>query len=1113
MKTIYILVTALAMTIKAASAQLSDNRNYIISKTFKQAGANENDLSKVVTQVQYIDGLGRNLQNVTVGQNPDGNDLVEPFAFDAAGRQIKDFLPYVVANGKGKYQSDGTTAADSWYVANSAGLQADGLGRAYIETGFDQSPLNRPASMRQPGNKSKTGTIKYKVNAGNEVPRYVFTTVVNSFTADGSYSEGSLLRIQTIDEQGRESNEYIDMLGRTVCRTNVTDSETLRTSYIYDDYDQLRVVLQPKYEVEANINNWFQYNYDDKGRLVEKWVSGVLYEYVYDKYFRQVLFRDANQKARVVWGFSKYDAQNRVVLTGEIPGSNSVLRVQLQGIYDQYNAHHEATDGSTVGYSLDVTQPVVSESQLRTVNYYDTYPSILPTSLGYNQTSAYYPSANTSVKSYLTGGKARLLLPDGTVGNWLTSAIYYDSEYRSIQTARELYDLGANAVERVSTQYKYNLAPVVATKKTEQILPAGTNSHIATFTYDHADRLLSTKEKVANGSNTKELFTIANRYNNLGQVQSSFQNSSDDLKYRRRTDYTNNIRGWLTDAKTRYVPVLNQPEVPFYTIALSYANGNDYSNGNVSKMLWATKDEATFKKGLDFEYDKADRLTQAKQASGITYTETETDITYDRNGNIVGLKRNGATGQIDNLTYTTTGNKLTGLSDASGSALGVRTGSITFAYDANGNMTTDGVRNATLTYNPLNLPATITRSSSTYKYTYDAAGIKHKYESADGTVKYAGIFQYRLNGTTNDLYRVELSEGQAVYRAGQLSYEYYTKDQLGNVRLVFDETGVVQQTTDYYAFGLAIDRNPVPATTDALKAARNAVNRYLYNGKEIQSNTDYLDYGARMYMPEIGRWGVIDPMADVSRRWSPYSYSYNNPLRFVDPDGMVPGDLYDQKGNQIGTDGKEDGRVFVVTDKKIAKALEKAFKAGEKVADASQVNSAVELPSAYVRAEMGKAVDRSNMPNDKRGDEFKGDDDEGGFHEEGGEYGTDRDGKDMVRPAKPGKKADPLVDAKAQVSPVTPADPNAGPIAADGSFHVHPAGKRNPPANTLGGKEGGFNQTPTNPDDYDQAGDPRYTKNSYVLGAGTGTVYIYNGTVKNPIAEFPLRKFREIGNK
>jgi RHS repeat-associated protein len=119
-----------------------------------------------------------------------------------------------------------------------------------------------------------------------------------------------------------------------------------------------------------------------------------------------------------------------------------------------------------------------------------------------------------------------------------------------------------------------------------------------------------------------------------------------------------------------------------------------------------------------------------------------------------------------------------------------------------------------------------------------------------------------------------------------------------------DENNVLKilEENNYYPFGLKhnnynVDRRRYEETILGVEIRQCDIcprgYQYKYNGKELQDELglNMYDYGARNYDPALGRWMNIDPLAEVYRRWSPYNYCVDNPMRFIDPDGMGVDDV------------------------------------------------------------------------------------------------------------------------------------------------------------------------------------------------------------------------------
>lgn len=120
-------------------------------------------------------------------------------------------------------------------------------------------------------------------------------------------------------------------------------------------------------------------------------------------------------------------------------------------------------------------------------------------------------------------------------------------------------------------------------------------------------------------------------------------------------------------------------------------------------------------------------------------------------------------------------------------------------------------------------------------------------------------------------------------------------DSAGYVRLsLANESGVAAYFDDMAARGVAPSPyqenhyDPFGLNLVGIEAAQNPNNsRLQYNGKEKQEDagSNWIDYGARMYDAQLGRWHTIDMLADLSRNTSPYSYVGNNPTNYVDVAG------------------------------------------------------------------------------------------------------------------------------------------------------------------------------------------------------------------------------------
>lgn len=907
------------------AAAPSSSQNFIMTSTPRiggittSAGLVNRGTCDLMQTVQYFDGLGRPLQTVQIMGSPTDKDVVHPVVYDPMDREATKYLPYAINSGTsdGSYKTNALSAGAGvfqFYNPTGSGTSGNQQSNGVVvnpnpnaTTGFEPSPLSRVVEQGAPGTpwqlpgtpnansnghtirtlyttNDQTSTFSTTPGASNMGSRIValYTATINTDQSrnlvranNATYNPGTLyVKIQRDENWNPATDgcvgtteEYKDVEGHVVLKRTYNLQggalQMLSTYYVYDNLGNLAFVLPPGAAADNALpsatlqtNYCYKYGYDERNRLTQKTIPGKgLETIVYNRLDQPVLSQDAKQQVNKQWTVTKYDAAGRIIVTGLWnDGSTPALTpTTLQSnIYSgaQWDTPDATNNNSTypTGYVI-TSYPALST--VLTVNYYDNYNNIPGKSTSpYTGPSGY----STMTAGLLTATRTAVL---NTPTDVLLSVHYYDDLGRTIKTYQQHYlggtsNFSINNYDAITNTYDFTNEVTATTRQHYTAASTSTPSATVanTYVYDHMGRKSKTFESI-NGATS--ILLSQNDYNEIGQVMTKHLNSASSAAFLQNISYTYNERGWL---KTINDPTVTPTTTKLFGLQLNY-NIPQYGataqyNGNISEQVYNAS--VSGQRHVTYAYDRLNRLTDG--VSSATFSET--GISYDVMGNIQSLTR----ANYGTLTYTYSGNQLQTLG-------GFKAGS--YVPDANGNITTDGARGATISYNLLNLPQTVTASGVSITYTYDANGTKLRKVSNGTSTDYIDGIQYKADGTIDF---IMTEEGRAIRSGSGYNYEYTLTDQLGNNRVAFDQvTGKVGED-DYYPFGLNVHW------------FSNAGNNYLYNKKELQSEITEYDYGARFYDPVIGRWNVVDLLAEVHYDLTPYNYVLNDPINYSDRMGL-----------------------------------------------------------------------------------------------------------------------------------------------------------------------------------------------------------------------------------
>lgn len=848
---------------------LNINRSFIHTQTMLSPNADS-----MLQEFQYFDGLGKPVQTVSQGISPAKGDLVSTSTYDSMGRISKQWLPLHVLGNNGAFLSDPFNSTVKQYADNAP----------YQYTEYDHLPESRIILQQDAGEawKKNPVLIHYLTNESNTVLNCIRYQVNDKGTLyeDGVYDPGELRVIQSTDEDGKSSYTFTDKEDRTVLIREMDGTKQHDTHYVYDIKGNLCYVLSPMYQESQDLSLYaYQYSYDNKNRcIMKKMPGGNLNRYAYDKADRLICYQDHYQQQYSKWIISIPDQKGREVIKGvSVSSSINVPPISNTLVYaERYQGEGAMKSGYIIHDLLDMLN-----SEPKEVNYYDDYSFLSDYESTNTQQSLKYSfedfpswlknkekvfSALAIEPVGLQSGK-RSYLDNNT---YLLTALYYDKKGRIVQK-RGTNHLGGYDI------YFYSYTFTGLTKGQVHIQFDSNKKTIVAeyynYEYDGGERL---KQVIYRLNGGQEIVLAENEYDNLCRLKNVILNNGAST-----LNYNYNIRNWITSIDS-----------PFFKQKLHYTDGagSPCYNGNISTITWQAASSGI--SGYKFSYDDLNRMKDAIYGEGNNLNENSNHFNeqitgYDKNGNILGLKRFGQTSQndyglIDDLLLSYTGNRLLAVKDnAVNSAYAGNfefsngaDKSVEYNYDVSGNLKNDLNKKITdIQYNYLNLPSLIKfENGSNISYLYSPEGAKLR--TIHVTDKDTLMTDYCGNVIYENEIPVKLLTEVGYITLTDAVHHYFLQDYQENNRVVIDNNNNVEEVNHYYPFG-------------GVFASTSSVQPFKYNGKELdrKNGLDWYDYGARMYDAALGRFTTSDPSAENYYGSSPYIYCGNNPVTRIDPNG------------------------------------------------------------------------------------------------------------------------------------------------------------------------------------------------------------------------------------